>query len=115
MGIVIALLLIAAAAFAAYRLFRHKQLADLALDTPVVLECTVTFMDRERTSQWMEAYFREAHIGMLLSYRYVESGENIDLNTNIYRLRLPNTLGAAELVSHLSGHETVLSVSTKPV
>ena len=115
MGFEMALLLFAAAAIAAYGLIRRRKAGFREDERQDVLECVVTFFDRQQTLQWIETYFETAHIRVENLERQIESGEGVDLYTNVYRLRLPRSVSPAELVGHLSGCDTVQSVHINPV
>jgi len=111
----IALLPIAAIAIAVYGIIRRRYEGYPAGRHAGELVCEVTFLDRQKTLGFIEPYFEDAQIEVLKLERHIESGENIDLYTNVYTLRLPKTVDHAELVSHISGCETVQSVHTRPV
>ena len=65
------------------------------------------------TQAFLKSYFDSNLISVLNVNCYLENGEDEDLYTNVYKLFLPGTMTAAQLVGQLSACETVQRVHTK--
>lgn len=109
----IVMILIFAVIIAAYGLIRRRREMRREEMRTQVIECEVTYRDSVATQAFLEDYFASNLISVLNVNCFLESGEDEDLYTNVYKLFLPGNLTAAQLVGQISACETVQSVHTK--
>ena len=107
------LILIFAAATVTFALLRRRRERLQEEAGAKVIECEVTYRDSVNTQAFLENYFASNLVSVLNFSCFLESGEDEDLYTNVYKLFLPGNLTAAELVVQISACSTVQSVHTK--
>jgi hypothetical protein len=109
----IVLILIFAVTIAAYGMIRRAKEKRHEEAVARVIQCEVTYRDSVATQAFLETFFASNLVDVLNVNCFLESGEDEDLYTNVYKLYLPGNLTAAQLVVKLSQCETVQSVHTK--